>query len=300
MNVKNLKVISTKKELKSYLKSLNGTIGLVPTMGALHSGHKSLIKAANKENDIVVVSVFVNPTQFGPNEDYDKYPRTLDKDVELAKEGGADVVFAPSPREMYTNIYFEEKETTLVCPPYKYVNRLCGKSRPGHFDGVCTVVSKLFNLVKPNRAYFGQKDAQQLFIIQKMVEELDFDIEIKKCPIVREIDGLAISSRNTYLSENDRKKAVNLSLALKKAKELKDKGIKEAQTLIDTAFSYLEGFDVDYIEIVSLEDFTKIDTINDRALMLIAAKTPEVKVRLIDNMELWRNFILHYLPFFKS
>lgn len=286
MNVKNLKVISTKKELKSYLKSLNGTIGLVPTMGALHSGHKSLIKAANKENDIVVVSVFVNPTQFGPNEDYDKYPRTLDKDVELAKEGGADVVFAPSPREMYTNIYFEEKETTLVCSPYKYVNRLCGKSRPGHFDGVCTVVSKLFNLVKPNRAYFGQKDAQQLFIIQKMVEELDFDIEIKKCPIVREIDGLAISSRNTYLSENDRKKAVNLSLALKKAKELKDKGIKEAQTLIDTAFSYLEGFDVDYIEIVSLEDFTKIDTINDRALMLIAAKTPEVKVRLIDNMEL--------------
>ena len=286
MNVKNLKVISTKKELKSYLKSLNGTIGLVPTMGALHSGHKSLIKAANKENDIVVVSVFVNPTQFGPNEDYDKYPRTLDKDVELAKEGGADVVFAPSPREMYTNIYFEEKETTLVCPPYKYVNCLCGKSRPGHFDGVCTVVSKLFNLVKPNRAYFGQKDAQQLFIIQKMVEELDFDIEIKKCPIVREIDGLAISSRNTYLSENDRKKAVNLSLALKKAKELKDKGIKETQTLIDTAFSYLEGFDVDYIEIVSLEDFTKIDTINDRALMLIAAKTPEVKVRLIDNMEL--------------
>ena len=286
MNVKNLKVISTKKELKSYLKSLNGTIGLIPTMGALHSGHKSLIKAANKENDIVVVSVFVNPTQFGPNEDYDKYPRTLDKDVELAKEGGADVVFAPSPREMYTNIYFEEKETTLVCPPYKYVNRLCGKSRPGHFDGVCTVVSKLFNLVKPNRAYFGQKDAQQLFIIQKMVEELDFDIEIKKCPIVREPDGLAISSRNTYLSENDRKKAVNLSLALKKAKELKDKGIKEAQTLIDTAFSYLEGFDVDYIEIVSLEDFTKLDTINDRALMLIAAKTPEVKVRLIDNMEL--------------
>lgn len=284
--MKNLKVISTKKELKSYLKSLNGTIGLVPTMGALHSGHKSLIEAANKENDIVVVSVFVNPTQFGPNEDYDKYPRTLDKDVELAKEAGADVVFAPSPREMYTNIYFEEKETTLVCPPYKYVNRLCGKSRPGHFDGVCTVVSKLFNLVKPNRAYFGQKDAQQLFIIQKMVEELDFDIEIKKCPIVRETDGLAISSRNSYLSENDRKKAVNLSLALKKAKELKDKGIKEAQTLIDTAFSYLEGFDVDYIEIVSLEDFTKIDTINDKALMLIAAKTPEVKVRLIDNMEL--------------
>lgn len=284
--MKNLKLIQTIKELRETIKNAKGEVGLVPTMGALHKGHKSLIEKAVKENDFVVVSVFVNPTQFGPNEDYDKYPRTLEADVELARNAGADVVFAPAPSEMYTKIYFEEKETTLVCPPYKYVNRLCGKSRPGHFDGVCTVVSKLFNLVKPNRAYFGQKDAQQLFIIKKMTEELNFDIEIVKCPIVREDDGLAISSRNTYLSENDRISAVNISKALKKAKELKDNGIKEAQTLIDAAFVYLYEFDVDYVEIVSHKDFTKVDAVSDNDIMLIAAKTPETRVRLIDNIEL--------------
>lgn len=284
--MKNLKLIQTKQELKSALNNVKGNVALVPTMGALHKGHRSLIEKAANENDFVVVSVFVNPTQFGPNEDYDKYPRTLEKDVELARAAGADIVFAPSASEMYTQIYFEEKETSLVCPPYKYVNRLCGKSRPGHFDGVCTVVSKLFNLVKPKRAYFGKKDAQQLFIIKKMVEELDFDIEIVPCPIVREEDGLAISSRNTYLSESDRKLAVNISLALKKAKELKENGIKDVSILVDTAISYLKDFEIDYAEVVSLKDFCQIDVIEDDALMLIAAKTPEKQVRLIDNMEL--------------
>lgn len=282
----NLLLIQKISELKEKIKAQKGSIGLVPTMGALHEGHKSLIEKAVSENDFVVVSVFVNPTQFGPNEDYDKYPRTLMADIELACKAGADIVFAPSPSEMYTKIYFEEKETTLVCPPYKYVNRLCGKSRPGHFDGVCTVVSKLFNLIKPTRAYFGQKDAQQLFIIKKMVEELNFDIEIVKCPIIREKDGLAISSRNTYLSANDRKMAVNISCALKKAKELKNNGIKEAQILIDAAFSYLKGFDVDYVEIVSSLDFLPVQEVKDNDIMLIAAKTPECKVRLIDNVEL--------------
>lgn len=284
--MKNLKLIQTIKELRALIKEQKGSVALVPTMGALHKGHKSLIEKAASENDFVAVSVFVNPTQFGPNEDYDRYPRTLESDVLLAKEAGADVVFAPSASEMYTKIYFEEKETTLVCPPYKYVNRLCGKSRPGHFDGVCTVVSKLFNIVKPNRAYFGQKDAQQLFIIKKMVEELNFDIEIVPCPIVREEDGLAISSRNSYLTESDRKIAVNISKALKKAKELKEKGISEAQTLIDTAFGYLDGFEVDYVEIVSGEDFCPVDVVKNNNLMLIAAKTPEGKVRLIDNIVL--------------
>lgn len=284
--MKNLKLIQTIKELRALIKEQKGSAALVPTMGALHKGHKSLIEKAASENDFVAVSVFVNPTQFGPNEDYDRYPRTLESDVLLAKEAGADVVFAPSASEMYTKIYFEEKETTLVCPPYKYVNRLCGKSRPGHFDGVCTVVSKLFNIVKPNRAYFGQKDAQQLFIIKKMVEELNFDIEIVPCPIVREEDGLAISSRNSYLTESDRKIAVNISKALKKAKELKEKGISEAQTLIDTAFGYLDGFEVDYVEIVSDEDFCPVDVVKNNNLMLIAAKTPEGKVRLIDNIVL--------------
>lgn len=286
MNMKNLKLIQNKAELRALLKEIKGDVGLVPTMGALHRGHQSLIERANSENDFVVVSVFVNPTQFGPNEDYDKYPRTLESDLKLAESAGADVVFAPSPKEMYTDIYFEEKETTLVCPPYKYVNRLCGKTRAGHFDGVCTVVSKLFNLTNPKRAYFGQKDAQQLFIIKKMVQELDFDIEIVQCPIVRETDGLAISSRNTYLSENDRKSAVNISKALFKVKELKDKGIVESSTLIDTAIAYLKDFEVDYAEIVSKNDFCSVATVKNGDIILIAAKTPECKVRLIDNLEL--------------
>ena len=286
MNMKNLKLIQNKAELRALLKEIKGDVGLVPTMGALHRGHQSLIERANSENDFVVVSVFVNPTQFGPNEDYDKYPRTLESDLKLAESAGADVVFAPSPKEMYTDIYFEEKETTLVCQPYKYVNRLCGKTRAGHFDGVCTVVSKLFNLTNPKRAYFGQKDAQQLFIIKKMVQELDFDIEIVKCPIVRETDGLAISSRNTYLSENDRKSAVNISKALFKVKELKDKGIVESSTLIDTAIAYLKDFEVDYVEIVSKNDFCSVATVKNGDIILIAAKTPECKVRLIDNLEL--------------
>ncbi len=283
-----MKVIYKKSELKEIVKEAAKTkdIALVPTMGALHKGHKSLIDKAVNENDFVIVSVFVNPTQFGPNEDYDKYPRTLDNDIKLCENSGADIIFAPSPKEMYDEIYFEEKETTLVCPPYKYVNKLCGKSRPGHFDGVCTVVSKLFNLTKCKRAYFGKKDAQQLFIIKKMVSELDFDVEIVPVDIVREDDGLATSSRNTYLSEPDRIFAVNIHKGLEKAKELYQKGIIESQTLIDTAMAYLKDFDVDYVEVVSLEDFEKIGTIKNEALMLIAAKTPDKKVRLIDNIEL--------------
>lgn len=283
-----MKVIYKKSELKEIVKEAAKTkdIALVPTMGALHKGHKSLIDKAVNENDFVIVSVFVNPTQFGPNEDYDKYPRTLDNDIKLCENSGADIIFAPSPKEMYDEIYFEEKETTLVCPPYKYVNKLCGKSRPGHFDGVCTVVSKLFNLTKCKRAYFGKKDAQQLFIIKKMVSELDFDVEIVPVDIVREDDGLATSSRNTYLSESDRIFAVNIHKGLEKAKELYQNGIIESQTLIDTAMAYLKDFDVDYVEVVSLEDFEKIGTIKNEALMLIAAKTPDKKVRLIDNIEL--------------
>ena len=283
-----MKVIYKKSELKEIVKEAAKTkdIALVPTMGALHKGHKSLIDKAVNENDFVIVSVFVNPTQFGPNEDYEKYPRTLDNDIKLCENSGADIIFAPSPKEMYDEIYFEEKETTLVCPPYKYVNKLCGKSRPGHFDGVCTVVSKLFNLTKCKRAYFGKKDAQQLFIIKKMVSELDFDVEIVPVDIVREDDGLATSSRNTYLSESDRIFAVNIHKGLEKAKELYQKGIIESQTLIDTTMAYLKDFDVDYVEVVSLEDFEKIGTIKNEALMLIAAKTPDKKVRLIDNIEL--------------
>ena len=292
----NLKIISNVEKLREEIKNLkiskNGTVGLVPTMGALHKGHLSIVEKCRKENDIVIVSVFVNPTQFGPNEDYDKYPRTLDADAKLCEDAGVDILFAPSPKDIYDEYYFKNKETTLICPPYDVVNKLCGKSRPGHFDGVCTIVGKLFNITKCDRAYFGKKDAQQLFIIKKMVRDLNFDIEITGCPIVREEDGLALSSRNTYLDNNARKNALNISHALYKVKGLCKKGVKEADTLIDTALAYMENLEVEYAEIVSVDTFEKIDIIEqsteNKALMLVAAKVDSngSKVRLIDNIEL--------------
>lgn len=291
-----MKIISNVEKLREEIKNLkiskNGTVGLVPTMGALHKGHLSLVEKCRKENDIVIVSVFVNPTQFGPNEDYDKYPRTLDADAKLCEDAGVDILFAPSPKDIYDEYYFKNKETTLICPPYDVVNKLCGKSRPGHFDGVCTIVGKLFNITKCDRAYFGKKDAQQLFIIKKMVRDLNFDIEITGCPIVREEDGLALSSRNTYLDNNARKNALNISHALYKVKGLCKKGVKEADTLIDTALAYMENLEVEYAEIVSVDTFEKIDIIEqsteNKALMLVAAKVDSngSKVRLIDNIEL--------------
>lgn len=282
MRHKNLKIIHKIGELKSIVKSLNKTIGLVPTMGALHLGHASLIKKSVEENDFTIVSVFVNPVQFGINEDFDKYPRTLEKDAKLCEELGADIVFAPSADEMYQ----DTKELTLVCPPYSAINKLCGKSRPGHFDGVATVVSKLFNISKCERAYFGQKDAQQLFIIKKMVKDLNFDVEIVPCPIVRESDGLALSSRNSYLDEKARQEGLKLSKALNYAKELWQKGIKDKQTLYDSALKIMEGLDVDYVEIVNPETFEDWEEKDDKALMLVAAKIPPTNTRLIDNLEL--------------
>ena len=180
-------------------------VGLVPTMGALHEGHLSLIKKAKSECDKVVVSVFVNPIQFGPSEDFDKYPRTLEADMALCDKEGVDVVFAPNAAEMYGGGRLSNDTLTYVCPPYFYVDKLCGKSRVGHFDGVCTVVMKLFNIVQPDYAFFGQKDAQQVIIIKKMVQDLNIPIEIIQCPIVREESGLALSSRNKYLSEEGKK-----------------------------------------------------------------------------------------------
>ncbi len=282
MRRKNLKIIHKIDELKSIVKNIDKSIGLVPTMGALHLGHASLIKKSVEENDFTIVSVFVNPVQFGINEDFDKYPRTLEKDTKLCEELGADIVFAPSADEMYQ----DTKELTLVCPPYSVINKLCGKSRPGHFDGVATVVSKLFNISKCERAYFGQKDAQQLFIIKKMVKDLNFDVEIVPCPIVREKDGLALSSRNSYLDEKARQEGLKLSKALNYAKELWQKGIKDKQTLYDSALKIMEGLDVDYVEIVNPETFEDWEEKDDKALMLVAAKIPPTNTRLIDNMEL--------------
>lgn len=277
-----MKIIHKISQIREIIKDLNSSIGLVPTMGALHKGHASLIKKSVEDNDFTIVSVFVNPVQFGINEDFDKYPRTLQKDAQLCEKLGADVVFAPSVDEMYQ----DTKELTLVCPPYSAINKLCGKSRPGHFDGVATVVSKLFNITKCTRAYFGQKDAQQLFIIKKMVKDLNFDVEIVPCPIVREDDGLALSSRNSYLDENARKDALKLSAALKYSKELWQKGIRDKQTLCDSALKILEGLDVDYVEIVNPDTFEDWQENDKNALMLIAAKIPPVNTRLIDNMEL--------------
>ena len=277
-----MKIIHKISQIREIIKDLNCSIGLVPTMGALHKGHASLIKKSVEDNDFTIVSVFVNPVQFGINEDFDKYPRTLQKDAQLCEKLGADVVFAPSVDEMYQ----DTKELTLVCPPYSAINKLCGKSRPGHFDGVATVVSKLFNITKCTRAYFGQKDAQQLFIIKKMVKDLNFDVGIVPCPIVREDDGLALSSRNSYLDENARKDALKLSAALKYSKELWQKGIRDKQTLCDSALKILEGLDVDYVEIVNPDTFEDWQENDKNALMLIAAKIPPVNTRLIDNMEL--------------
>lgn len=260
------------------------TIGLVPTMGALHAGHASLIKKAVEVCDRVVVSVFVNPIQFCPGEDYDKYPRTLEDDVKLAEGIGADMIFAPSPDEMYGEGQRLSNDTlSYVVPPFFCVNKLCGKSRVGHFDGVCTVVAKLFNITQADYAFFGQKDAQQLIIIKKFVKDLNFPIKIVSCPIVREESGLALSSRNKYLSNEGKKEALVLSKILMNIKSCYDKGITDINALKETAFSFLtEKHDLEYLEFVdkeNLEDKTKAD---DNTLVLIACRVEGV--RLIDNI----------------
>lgn len=261
-------------------------IGLVPTMGALHAGHMSLIKKAKETCDKVVVSDFVNPIQFGPSEDFDKYPRTLDEDVKLCEEEGVDIVFAPSADEMYgKGQRLSNDILTYVCPPYFYVNTLCGKTRTGHFDGVCTVVLKLFNIVQPDYAFFGQKDAQQVVIIQKMVKDLNVPVDIIQCPIVRENSGLALSSRNKYLSENGKKDALVLSKILNNIKACYKRGVTDVSALKETAYEFLtEKQDMEYLEIVdrnTLENKTKAD---DNSIALIACRVENV--RLIDNIYL--------------
>ncbi len=284
--LKNLKIIDNVKELKEEIKKLNGSIALVPTMGALHNGHKSLIDRAVKENDNVVVSVFVNPIQFGVNEDLDKYPRQLEKDSKLCEEAGVKIVFAPKVDEMYGE---DKNNLTLVTPPYSVVDMLCGKSRPGHFDGVCTVVNKLFNLTKAKKAYFGKKDYQQFFILNKMVKDLNIDIELIPCPIVREESNLALSSRNKYLTENERKIALNISKSLFEAVKLYKSKTATKRAIIDNCLKLMEELDVEYIEFVDKTTFKFQEEINDNTLILIAARTPESNTRLIDNIELCEN-----------
>ena len=279
------KIEEVREEIKKWRED-GLTVGLVPTMGALHAGHLSLIKKAKETCDKVVVSDFVNPIQFGPSEDFDKYPRTLDADVELCNKEGVDIVFAPSADEMYGKGQRLSNDTlTYVCPPFFYVNTLCGKSRTGHFDGVCTVVLKLFNIVQPDYAFFGQKDAQQVIIIKKMVKDLNIPIQIVQCPIVREASGLALSSRNKYLSEQGKKDALVLSSILNNIKSCYNKGITDINELKETAYGFLtDKHDMEYLEIVdkeTLEDKTKAD---DNSIALIACRVENV--RLIDNIYL--------------
>ena len=279
-----MKIIDNIKDLKQEIAQLQGTIGLVPTMGALHEGHKSLIQKAVSQTNNAVVSVFVNPIQFGANEDLDKYPRTLEQDALMCAQAGVKILFAPKVEEMYGA---DKNNLTLICPPYFVVDKLCGKSRPGHFDGVCSVVAKLFNLTKATHAYFGRKDAQQLFIIQKMVQDLNFNIQIIPCPIIREEDNLALSSRNQYLKPQERKEALSISQALFSAQKMAQAGIKETRIIIDNSLKIMSGLDIEYIEFVDKNTFEFQDEIDKNTIMLIAARTPISNTRLIDNILLW-------------
>ncbi len=273
------------KELREKVKDWKKqglSVGLVPTMGALHEGHLSLIKKSVETCDKTIVSVFVNPIQFGPSEDLDKYPRTLDADLELCKNAGADIVFSPTPTEMYGSEQRSNDFFTYVVPPFFYVNKLCGKSRVGHFDGVCTVVNKLFNIVQPDFAFFGQKDAQQFIIIKKMVNDLNIPVKLVQCPIIRDENGLALSSRNKYLTKEGKKQALVLNKILNNIKACYNKGIKDTKALSETAFSFLnEHHELEYLEFVNKNDLEETTIADDETLVLIAVKTDNV--RLIDN-----------------
>lgn len=261
------------------------SVGLVPTMGALHEGHLSLIKKAKETCDKVVVSVFVNPIQFGPSEDFDKYPRTLEADTKLCDSERVDILFAPTPNEMYGGGRLSNDTLTYVCPPFFYVNKLCGKSRVGHFDGVCTVVLKLFNIVQPDYGFFGQKDAQQVIVIKKMVKDLNVPVEIVQCPIVREKSGLALSSRNKYLSEQGKVEALVLSKILNNIKACFQKGITDVSALKETVYSFLtDKHELEYIEILNKDTLEEEKNANEDSIALIACRVEGV--RLIDNLYL--------------
>lgn len=281
--MKIVKTIKEVREIVSEWKKQGLTVGLVPTMGYLHEGHQSLIRRSN-ENDRTVVSVFVNPIQFGPNEDFAAYPRDIERDTKKCEEAGADLIFAPEASEMYAEDFSSFVDMTGP------TDELCGLIRPGHFRGVCTVVSKLFNIVTPDRAYFGQKDAQQLAVIRRMVRDLSFGIEIIGCPIVREEDGLAKSSRNTYLSPDERKAAVVISKSLKAGLEMIEKGETDTAKIIESITALIESeplAKIDYIKAVDADSIEPVGTVSGR--VLFAAAVYIGKTRLIDNFIAERN-----------
>ena len=265
-----MKVVHTINEVREIVKNWKKeglSIGFVPTMGYLHEGHKSLILKSVSENDKTVVSVFVNPTQFGPNEDLAKYPRDLLRDTKLVESAGADLIFNPEPSEMYPEHFTTTVNTSEV------TEHLCGAKRPVHFGGVCQVLTKLFNIVTPNKAYFGQKDAQQLAVVKRFVRDLNFDIEIIGCPIIREDDGLAKSSRNTYLSPEERKAAPILYKSLLEGKKLIEAGERKASVIIKKITDVLNEeplAKIDYVSIVDNQNIQPIETLKGEILVAIA------------------------------
>ncbi|MDD5428062.1 MAG: pantoate--beta-alanine ligase [Candidatus Omnitrophica bacterium] len=277
-----MKVVDTIPRMSTLVKIFKKegkSISLIPTMGYLHEGHLSLVRAARKHTDVVVMSIFVNPMQFGPKEDFEKYPRDLKRDEHLAASAGVDVIFHPSVSDMYPAGYSTYVE---VCG---LGDTLCGASRPGHFKGVTTVVAKLFQIVRPNIAYFGQKDAQQAIIIKKMTEDLNMGIEIKIMPIVREPDGLAMSSRNAYLSPAERKNAPALYESLKKAETLVRSGEKDAAKIIkatEDMIRVIPNAKIDYVSMVDPRNLKKIKTVTGETLIALAVFIG--KTRLIDNI----------------
>jgi len=276
-----MKVVETIAETRQLRKQLPEPVGFVPTMGFLHEGHLSLVRQARSENPSVVVSIFVNPSQFGPKEDFSAYPHDLQRDLDLLEKEKTDIVFSPTAEEMYPENFSSRVEVGKV------TERLEGASRPGHFQGVTTVVAKLFNIVQPTRAYFGQKDAQQAIVIRKMAADLNMNLEVITLPTVREPDGLAMSSRNTYLNPEQRRAATVLYRALSLAQELYRKGERDAWKLRKQMNSLIQReplANIDYISIADNETLEELDTVTPRALASMAVKVG--RTRLIDNVVL--------------
>lgn len=278
-----MKVLSTIAEITAYtaeLKKAGRTIGLVPTMGALHEGHLTLMRAAKAENDVVIASVFVNPIQFGPNEDYDKYPRVFGADCAKLESVKVDAVFHPQPAEMYPQGF-----CTYVNVDGDFTRKLCGASRPGHFRGVATVVTRLMNLSRADRAYFGQKDAQQVCVIKRFVSDLNIPVQIVMVPISREDSGLARSSRNAYLSDREKEQALCLSRSLRKAEAAFSGGEKNAASLLKIVRDELAAepaADVEYVELYDFPTLEPIETVEKESLLAMAVRIG--KTRLIDNI----------------
>lgn len=277
-----MKMITTIQEMQQTMQAYHKqgkTIGFVPTMGYLHEGHVALMEAARKENDIVVLSIFVNPLQFGPNEDFDRYPRDIARDEKIAKEAGVDVLFYPSVAEMYP------RPLSVKIVVTERVDVLCGKSRPGHFDGVATVLTKLFHIVMPTRAYFGMKDAQQVAVVDGLIRDFHFPIELVPVPTVREADGLAKSSRNVYLSEKERKEAPALYAALNNAKAAIENGLRDPQAVRALIEDYLTTHTsgvIDYVDVYSYPELKPLDTLAGNIIIAIAVRF--TNARLIDNI----------------